>query len=271
MNYILIDTSYLIFYRYYAIIQWWKHAKKDEEVPYNPYENTEFVDKFTKTFLASVSTIKKKLKIHKEECCVIAGSDCPRRDIWRNNFYGKYKEQRYKDDVFMGGLFFKHVYSNNFLEQTGVKHILKFPKLEGDDVIAITKNFIRAKYPDSKIYIITNDHDYLQLLDENCKIFNLQFKNLSENKKAFTDPYKNLFYKIVLGDKSDNIEPVFKKCGLKTVEKYYEDPELFQQAIEKESVQEKFDLNKKLISFSEIPEELVQSFIKKYQDIFNDL
>ena len=30
------------------------------------------------------------------------------------------------------------------------------------------------KYPEASIYIITNDQDYLQLSDENTKIFNLQ-------------------------------------------------------------------------------------------------
>ena len=47
MNYILIDTSYWIFYRYYAIFKWWKFAKPDTVLPENPYECTEFVDKFT--------------------------------------------------------------------------------------------------------------------------------------------------------------------------------------------------------------------------------
>ena len=36
--FILIDTSYWIFYRYYAIYQWWKHAQKDEiSVLENPF------------------------------------------------------------------------------------------------------------------------------------------------------------------------------------------------------------------------------------------
>ena len=42
MNIILIDISYYIFYRYYALHSWWKLAKPDEELVV-PFENEEFV------------------------------------------------------------------------------------------------------------------------------------------------------------------------------------------------------------------------------------
>ena len=32
MNYILIDTSYLIFYRYFALLQWWRVAHPDDDL-----------------------------------------------------------------------------------------------------------------------------------------------------------------------------------------------------------------------------------------------
>ena len=38
-NIILIDLSYFIFYRYYALVQWWKLAKPDNELG-NPIENS---------------------------------------------------------------------------------------------------------------------------------------------------------------------------------------------------------------------------------------
>ena len=174
MNYILLDTSYLIFYRYFALLQWWKMAKADIELPSNPYESKEFVDKFVKTFLELISTIKKKLKIHKQPCKVIAARDCSRKNIWRNEIYSLYKESRYKDDEFMGGEFFKMVYenSNSILKQAGVDYVFNHDKLEGDDIIAITKKYLHNKHinkylvnkesTQTHIYIIANDHDYLQ-------------------------------------------------------------------------------------------------------------
>ena len=279
-TFILVDTSYWIFYRYFAIMQWWKHTNPDIELFEDPYKTPEFLEKFIKTFLETLEGFKKKQKLHKQRskpatpCTIIAARDCPRKEIWRNKLYNSYKETRDKDDSFMGGPFFKHVYQDNnkLLYDAGINHVLKFPNLEGDDIVAIAKKYLRNKYPDSMIYIIANDHDYLQLLDENTEIINFQNKNLRENKKVFTESEKNLFYKIVLGDKSDNIMPVFKKCGPKTCEKYYENKELFLEALAKDKeAKDKYELNKKIIDFNEIPEELVNKFLQEYKSILDTL
>ena len=45
---IIIDGSYYCFYRYYAILNWFKCTKK---VIYQSMENTEFVEKFKTTFI----------------------------------------------------------------------------------------------------------------------------------------------------------------------------------------------------------------------------
>ena len=144
--------------------------------------------------------------------------------------------------------------------------------MEGDDIVAISKKIIRQKYPEALIIILANDHDYCQLLDDYTQIINFQNKNLRESKKVFVEPDKNLFYKIVLGDKSDNILPIFKKCGPKTCEKYYENKDLFLEALAKDSeAQEKYELNKKLVDFNEIPGELANKFLEEYKEIFTKL
>ena len=63
MNYILIDTSYMIFYRYHALIRWWKHSH-ETELPTNLLDCEEFVTKFIKLFSESILKIKKQLKLH---------------------------------------------------------------------------------------------------------------------------------------------------------------------------------------------------------------
>lgn len=278
MIYLLLDTSYIIFYRYYALIQWWKIAKSDEELG-NPNENAEFIEKFEKTFLECIKNIKKKLKIHKEKVCVIAARDCPRTEIWRNEFFGSYKEHRVQDDSFMGGPFFKKVYNEGLLEKAGVNYILKFNNLEADDVIAITKKYIEtnkilennSSIKKDYIYIITNDQDYLQLINENTYIYNLKFKELNSTKKSYKDPQKDLLCKIILGDKSDNIPPVFSKCGVKTVDKYLDNHELLESDLDKYNVREKFIFNRKMIDFREIPNHLVNGFTNEYKQIFNEI
>ena len=271
--FILVDTSYWIFYRYFAIIQWWSHSNPETSIT-NPYENEEFVEKFLKTFSEALAGFKKKQKIHKKTSTIIAVRDCPRAAIWRNTLYSDYKGTREKgDDSFLGGPFFKHIYqdSNKLLYEAGANSVLQFPNLEADDIIALTKNYIRNKYTDAQIYIIANDHDYLQLLDDNTEIVNFQNKFLKEGSKVFSEPQKNLFYKIVLGDKSDNIMPIFKKCGPKTCEKYYENNDLFLEALKKENAYEKYELNKKLVDFRELPDELVSKFLGENADMLAKL
>ena len=270
--FILVDTSYWIFYRYFAIIQWWGHSNPESPLT-NPYENEEFVEKFMKTFSESLTGFKKKQKIHKKNSTIIAVRDCPRTSIWRNALFSDYKGTRDKGEEFLGGPFFKHIYQDNnkLLYEAGTNAVLQFPNLEADDIIALTKNHIRQKYADAKIYIIANDHDYLQLLDDNTEIVNFQNKFLKEGRKVFSEPQKNLFYKIVLGDKSDNIMPIFKKCGPKTCEKYYENNDLFLEALKKENAYEKYELNKKLVDFRELPDELVSSFIKENSELLDKL
>tara|TARA_R110002072_G_scaffold111229_2_gene239284 strand:+ start:2223 stop:3062 length:840 start_codon:yes stop_codon:yes gene_type:complete len=271
MIYLLLDTSYVIFYRYYALLQWWKMAKSDEELG-NPNENQEFIEKFEKTFLDSINNIKKKLKIHKEKICVIAARDCPRTEIWRNKFFSSYKEHRVQDDTFMGGPFFKRVYNDGLLEKAGVNFTLKHNTLEADDVIAITKKFIEVNTKNkASIYIITNDQDYLQLINENTFIYNLKFKELNSTKKSFKDPIKDLLCKIILGDKSDNIPPIFSKCGIKTVEKYLTNNELLQTDLDKYNVRDKFNFNKKIIDFNEIPSYLSNAFLENNKNILHDI
>ena len=43
-TFIFVDGSYYNFYRYFALMQWWKNAYPDEPLT-DPYQNEKFVDK----------------------------------------------------------------------------------------------------------------------------------------------------------------------------------------------------------------------------------
>lgn len=253
--YILLDTSYFIFYRYYALVGWWKLAQPDIELG-NPIENEIFVEKFKKTFIDKLKEIPNKLKIKNYK--LIASLDCPRQNIWRNSLYEKYKENRVYDDTFMGGPFFE--LGKNILEQEKIP-MLYHNKLEADDCNALTCKHILSQNPDVMIYIIANDMDYLQLASDNVKIINLQYKDLTMSKKWSGNAVLDLFCKIVIGDKSDNIPALFKNCGPKTAIKYFNDKELFHKKLVSENAYEKYEKNKQLIDFNEIPENIASEFI----------
>jgi 5'-3' exonuclease len=166
------------------------------------------------------------------------------------------------EDGFMGGPFFKMAYDEKLFIQGGARSILKHPKLEADDCIAITVKHLLNKYPACNIYIITSDKDYLQLAQERVHLYNLAFKDLTEQKSCTGDANCDLFCKIVTGDVSDNIPSVFPKCGPKTALKYFENRDLFEKKLlESNAFQTQYELNRKIIDFNYIPEELVNEFM----------
>ena len=210
-TFIFIDGSYYCFHRYYALMQWWKNAFPEEPLE-DPNQNSIFVDKFNKTFVENLQQIQKKLKIPKTiEPILIVGKDCKRENIWRNEIFSNYKSNRVYDETFMGSPFFKMAYENKLFELGGAKIILKHPKLEADDCIAISVKYLISKYPTCKIYIITSDRDYLQLNAPNVQLFNLSFKNIAETKNCTGNAKKDLEIKIIMGDISDNSQNVDQK------------------------------------------------------------
>ena len=259
VNFILIDGSYFIFYRYFAIKQWFKFSHPDEKLDV-PIENDDFIQKFKETFQHKMNEIGKKLKISNPQ--ILVGKDCKRSDIWRNEFISEYKNNR-KTDKYVGS-FFELTYKEKLFFGGGAKHILSGDKLEADDCIAITTTHILKTQPNAKIWIITSDMDYLQLACENVKLINLKYKNLTDSKTSFNNPYKDLFCKIVMGDKSDNIPSVFKKCGIVTASKYYEDRDKFNKKLDNKNASDLFKRNRMLIDFNYIPTNLKDAFSIKY-------
>ena len=66
-----------------------------------------------------------------------------------------------------------------------------------------------------------------------------------------------------MGDKSDNISQVLLRCGPKTALSFVKNKdELKKKLVESADTAKKYNLNKKIISFSEIPVELTER-IKK--------
>jgi 5'-3' exonuclease len=262
-TFIFIDGSYYNFYRYHSLLTWWKNAfPEDTECLLDPYQNPLFLEKFKKTFVKNIKDLQKNLKINKSiEPIIVVGKDCKRQDIWRTKLFPEYKGTR-ANDGFMGGPFFKMVYEEKLFLDAGASCILKHPHLEADDCIAISVKHILNKYPDSTVYIITSDKDYLQLAEPRIHLYNLAFKKLTDQKSSTNDPKCDLFCKIIMGDPSDNISAVFPKCGPKTALKYFNDSQLFQTKLNSSpDFQKNYQLNSTLVDFNNIPQELVEEFM----------
>jgi len=94
--------------------------------------------------------------------------------------------------------------------------------IEADDTIAYLTRYFQEKY-NSHITIMSTDGDFLQLVNENVVVWSptkKKFYSIESIADEFEGlPSKNhIFYKILIGDGSDNI-PGVKGLGLKTIKK----------------------------------------------------
>ena len=258
-EFLFIDGSYYIFYRFFALINWWKMAHKDTPLE-DPAVNEEFIDKFKSTFKSKITELVKKLKL--QNPIIIVGKDCPRDQIWRMSLYPNYKKNRVYNDsdpTKNPGAFFKMAYKEELFQECGAT-VVAYNQLEADDCIALSIKHTRTLYPDAQIYIIASDHDYFQLLDENVHLYNMKYKQVNTKSNSTGDAKKDLFIKCVTGDKSDNIPSVLGRCGKVTAAKYYDNPDAFKIKCESENVYDIYERNKTIIDFNCIPGNLVAAF-----------
>lgn len=259
MTYLLIDTSYSIFYRFYATKRWYQCAHSDDTFPddYNWFNNELFRPMFIKNYYKSFSKIIKKYNI--EEKNIIFIRDCSRKDIWRMDYYKPYKSTR--KDTSNIKPFFTYTYDtiiSDLVEKKGCK-VIQHPHLEADDIICLCKKYIRNAYPDTSIIIISSDCDLIQLIDPKTSIINLQHKLLNDKCKDMS-PSQYVDIKIICGDTSDNIEGCFNKCGEKTALKLIHNKQLLKEKIRKNPGSlYTYALNTILIHFDNIPTHLVDS------------
>lgn len=283
---IFIDGSYFVFYRLFALINWWKLSHKEESHE-NLHLNNEFMDKFKELFIRNIIELPKKLKIgtplrmkrktnENITYKFYVGIDCNRKTIWRQKYIDGYKDGRtnYIDKENNPGEFFKYVYDNN-LFSIALKDItiLQYDSLEADDCIGL---YVKQLSPTinkdtDNIYIITADQDYMQLFtcnDEDTDyihIYDLKYKSLRK-KMIFDTGSKELLYKIIIGDKSDNICSIKKKCGKKTAQKLVHNEDELNKLLENDSqIKTIYERNRLLIDFDMIPYELKEGFYDMYK------
>lgn len=139
--------------------------------------------------------------------------------------------------------------------------LVKVEGAEGDDVIATTLMNFKDKY--LATMLIASDHDFLQI--DGVREFDLFGKEAKRDlggEEVSADDY--LLGKILMGDKSDNIKQVFPKCGPKTALKWTKDKSALKTVLkESQDAASRYLLNKKIISFKEIPSDLSKAILEK--------
>lgn len=239
---VFVDTSYMTFYKIYAVVTWSKMSKTDLTMEI-------FIEKFKKSFLKEVEKIKKSYCNNKDDLIVFAMDDS-REKLWRKVLYPAYKETREKDKNYEEFICtaFKMVNTDLLSNYTTIK----VDTAEADDIIAVCRRSI----PGEKCVIITNDNDFIQLHDDKTLIVNIQGKVLTERIKS---EYLNYFLnmRIICGDKSDNISSIDKNIGEKSAFKLCMDQDKLKDKLSMNAdMMARYNLNMRLISFDEIPKKL---------------
>lgn len=139
-------------------------------------------------------------------------------------------------------------------------HLVKVEGAEGDDVIATTIMRLRDNYVG--MVLIASDHDFLQI--DGLREFDLFGKEAKRDLGGEIVSAKDyLVGKILMGDRSDNIQQVFLRCGPKTALKWTKDKDALKKTLKEDhSLAARYLLNKKMIDFNSIPQELSDKILE---------
>lgn len=233
-NIILIDTSYMIFHKFFALRSWYYRAFPDKNIPndYDWLEDDIFMNKYRKLFFENLVFLCKKKNVDISN--IVFAIDCKHRSIWRNREQTTYKETRkesHKKSNFYSYKIFGIVI-DEILPIICDKYgciVIKHNECEADDVVAncvlnLTQNNnndseiefnleiddLANSYNGRFIYIVATDTDYIQICSQNVILMDMKCRELNDRYlNNFTNNINYLMGKILYGDLSDNIPNCF--------------------------------------------------------------
>lgn len=252
---LVIDTSYAIFFRFYAIKSYLKISKR-EDIELS-VDNQEFREMFKRTFIETIHKLSKKFKPQK----IIFALDCPRENIWRTEIMNDYKNRKNMTE-FDGRVFPLTINEiipdlSKSMKEFKIRRklcpidvsIIQYDNCEADDLVYI---YCRRMYPEKNKIIITGDNDYLQLLDDKTEIYDLKMKSLKD--KSLGSNEKDLLFKVLGGDPSDNIPSIMTKKKVKELLQTTQISEI----MELYASNKKFINNMKMVDMNAIPERIIE-------------
>ncbi|MCF8340109.1 MAG: hypothetical protein K9I82_03960 [Chitinophagaceae bacterium] len=169
-----------------------------------------------------LNTIRLFLEKHNHDKVVVFW-DGAENSLSRKQLYPKYKENRIKpiDDHKYKSYLYQRERVKEYLEEIFVRQCI-VEQNEADDLIA----YYTKIAGDEKIIILSGDKDLTQLISENVTIFSPTSKSYIKNGElvVFKDvkiPHANIsLYKVIIGDKSDNIDGILN-FGEKKLKQYF--------------------------------------------------
>ena len=284
---VLVDFSYLCYVVAYNAMSHFEKNYSDEfhamihdpeetdqnNLP-NPLTSSNFKRELSKSFQNKLQSIDWILRDHFQpeldfanKVDYVLAVDSSLLNSFRKKLYPEYKAQRkltkkaynfgnvrdYLLDIFLPDL--NKSLSNKYLT-------VKVDGAEGDDIIAIAAKNLNDY--NLKI-VIGSDRDLLQI--SNIRLFDIfgeEKLRVAWKDGPLMTPSQYLLKKIITGDGSDNISSIKPKYGEKKAYKFAIDTESFEKFL-KENVDasEKYQRNKKLMSFDMIPQDLENKIMEE--------
>lgn len=282
---VVIDGSYFLYFTCFAAVS--EFQKKDPLEAQHWIKDAEDVDQNNLPNLISCESFKRILKrVTMRKCETldyylkghfqdqIDNADSidyvfAMDDFVKNNFrkalYPEYKAQRklakksfdmFKIQQYILNVIFKELE----VEEKYGYHFVRVDGAEGDDVIATIFKNIGKNY--SLNVLFASDRDFVQLENvHQITLFGKEVKCTVADEDVTCSEY--LLAKILLGDSADNISKVFNRVGPKKVLKLIRNKELLKEKLkEDQDAVKQFNLNKSLISFDEIPQDLTDKILE---------
>jgi hypothetical protein len=192
-------------------------------------------------------------------------------NVWRKDIFPRYKESRKKQREKVKIDWSKFYGEQNKIFEDISRYlpfkVLQVDRTEADDVIGV----IVLNYKNKSFVIISTDEDYKQLLSKRTKLY----QPIKKKWVECSNPEKFIVMKCLDGQSKDGIFNVItpidwpaekRKPSLgeekvrRIIDGGYEDWLVSEGAVER------FDLNRKLIDFNCVPENIKKNIIEKYKN-----
>jgi len=196
------------------------------------------------------------------------------KNCWRYSLYKEYKANRVKQH----GKYVldKKGFNSAIDDMVGdlkaifpCIHTLRVDRTEGDDIIAILATHVFNKESEDVI-IVSRDSDLNQLISlPNVSQYNPHSKSIVN----VLNPKMELEVKIINGDSGDNIKGIKRGVGIKkssdivknsSIDEFIESHDT---QLERDTIQEAYNLNRTLIDLSFIPNSLKDDIILAYEEV----
>ena len=204
-TWLLVDASYVAYYRVHALRTWCKHARKEECDAVLSASG----DLLRQRVHANLDALVRQTNARAVVVCVDGRAE------WRRAIYSGYKATRPPLSPAMRDAVALAVRAaREYAPAYAPAVVLHHPELEADDIVHYVARAAAAAAAGAAVTVVANDRDYLPLTQlAAVRVIDAKGRPMPAGP---VPPHLALSFKLLVGDKSDNVPPVAPRVGQKT-------------------------------------------------------